>query len=405
MRIAWLTPLQRACGISKYSLAVVPELARLAGVEVWAPRTDDDYDCPAAPVHALRVDEATIEALRGYDVVVFNAGNNPAFHTEIHAISEKLSGIVVVHDKRMHGFFFDLWAVLAADPARYAAMMRYYYGEPGERFAAQVLAGRANVDSDARFGLVEPAIFNASAIVVHSNDAASLVSRYGDLVPVRALGLPFDMASMPDVDDVPTRRDLLHDLPEDRVLVVSSGGVFEQKRLESVVRALASRPSLRDRAHLAIVGGGRAEYLQRLAALVSELGLDDVVTITGYVDDRTMYGWLTAADVAVNLRYPSMESGSLSLVEQMYFASPVVVSDTSHYADLPDAFALKVPVDDREIPALAEALDALVEDSARRADMGAAAREYVARHHDPVAYARSLVELAEDVVAADQGPQ
>lgn len=403
MKVAWLTPLQRACGISKYSLAVIPELARVADVDVWAPRTEDDYDCPAAPVHALRVDEATIEALGAYDVVFFNAGNNPAFHAEIHAISERLAGIVVIHDKRMHGFFFDLWAVLAGDPARYAAMMRYYYGEPGERFAARVLSGQANVDSDARFGLVEPAIFNARAIVVHSRDAASAVARYGELVPVRVLGLPFSMASMPGIDDLPTRRELLPNVPGKRVLLVSSGGVFEQKRLENVLRAMASRPALRERAHLAIVGGGRREYLQHLAALVGELGLDDAVTITGYVDDRTMYGWLAAADVAVNLRYPSMESGSLSLVEQMHFASPVVVSDTSHYADLPDAIALKIPVDDREVPALAEALESLVEDPALRAAMGTAAREFVARQHDPVAYAQSLVELATDLVAAEGG--
>jgi len=396
MRIAWVTPLARGSGISKYSLAVVPALARLVDLEVWAPVTGDDYPCPAAPVHNLVADEATEDALQAYDHVVFSAGNNPAFHTEIHRLSERVSGIVVVHDKRMSGFFHDLWAVHGRDPARYAAMMRYYYGRPGEEAAREILAGRAGVDTYDAFPLVEPALWNATGIVVHSVEAAGIVGRYGESVPVATLGLPFDPSAMREAASMPSREQLV--AGDERVLLVSSGGVFEQKRLDSVIRAIAAEPRLRDVALLAIVGGGRDSYLDALARLATDLGIADSVRITGRVDDATMYGWIAAADIAVNLRYPSMESSSLSLVEQMYLGVPVVVTDTSYYSELPADVALKVPVA-TEADDLRRALITLVEDGALRARMGAAAADYARRRHDPVAYARRIAEFAVNVRA------
>ena len=399
MRIAWLTPLNRRCGISKFTLAAVPALADLADVEVWSPSTDDDYALPSAAVRELRADEAAVRELAAFDAVVLNAGNNPAFHAEIAWVSERIPGIVVVHDKRMHGFYFETWAVVGGEPERYAAMMRYYYGRDGERFAAEVLASRANVDSDARFPLIEPAIFNAEAIVVHSAEAAALADRYPGLVPVRTLGLPFALATAPDATDLPTREQLAPRAGK-RALLVSSGGVYEQKRLESVVRAIASSPALRESVYFAVVGGGRTEYVARLSKLARELGVEHELTFTGFVDDREMYGWLAAADIAVNLRYPSMESASLSLLEQLSFGAPAVVSDTSYYSELPQEIAVKVPVGDEEVPALAVALESLVSDTARRSTMGVAAREYVARCHDPAAYAAEIVRLASEVVEA-----
>ena len=72
-----------------------------------------------------------------------------------------------------------------------------------------------------------------------------MADRYPGLVPVRTLGLPFALATAPDATDLPTREQLAPRAGK-RALLVSSGGVYEQKRLESVVRAIASSPALRE---------------------------------------------------------------------------------------------------------------------------------------------------------------
>ena len=55
MKIAWLTPLCRTSGISRYSLSVVRALSALHDVEVdvWYPATDDDFVCAWAHSRAL----------------------------------------------------------------------------------------------------------------------------------------------------------------------------------------------------------------------------------------------------------------------------------------------------------------------------------------------------------------
>jgi len=71
------------------------------------------------------------------------------------------------------------------------------------------------------------------------------------------------------------------------------------------------------------------------------------------------------------------------------------VSDVGAFSELPDAVAVKVPVDVREADALLAALEA-VSDPSRRAAMGAAARELADREHrlESVAdaYAAALLE-------------
>lgn len=392
MRIAWCTPLARRSGISKYSLAVLPALARLADVTVFAEKTGDDYE-PECEVRDLNRLEAAVGQLEAFDMVVYNSGNNPAFHAEIHRAYERVPGIVVVHDKRMHGFFHDLWAVLDKDPARYAAMMRHYYGEAGEDAAAQVLSGKAGVDSFSEYPLIEPAIWNATGIIVHSRETASRVARYGDLIPVETLALPFDpgcLGLLPRSSDEPS-------IGRERVHLVSSGGVYEQKRIGSVIEAIAGDDLLRGSITFTAVGGGRAEYIDSMRSRAEAAGIGSIVNFTGWVDDDEMYRQIASADVAVNLRYPSMESSSLSLIEQMYFGKPVVVTDTSYYSELPETVALKVPIDG-EVPALREALRRLVTDEATRVRMGAAAHERAVQVHNPETYAAEVVALAKEVV-------
>ncbi|MHB9002818.1 MAG: glycosyltransferase family 4 protein [Coriobacteriia bacterium] len=392
MRLAWLTPLSRGSGISKYSLNVVSELRHHADVDLWAPAANDDYGVPWAESRVLRDDTRTANALAGYDHVLFNLGNNPNYHTEIYRLLTRVPGVVVVHDKRMHDFFFHLWAVADNDPARYVALMRYYYGGEGERQAIQILKSPGEINAGTGFPLVEPILWNATAVIVHSEEAARLVARYGDSTPIANLGLPFDASLFSESPSIPSsvpRR--FADSP--KPLIVSSGGVFEQKRLEVLLATIASERRLRDAVRCVIVGGGPEDYVSRLRNIVVEFELEDVVHITGRVDDAEMYGWLAAADIAVNLRYPSMESASLSLVEQLAFGLPVIVSETSYYSELPDSICIKIPVDDTEAARLREALLSLVTDSDRRTTMGLAAQKFAQTEHNPAVYARQLIEF------------
>ena len=75
---------------------------------------------------------------------------------------------------------------------------------------------------------------------------------------------------------------------------------------------------------------------------------------------------MAACDVLVILRSPTMGETSGTAIRALSLGKPLVVSDVGWFAELPDDVALKVPVDEREVAALAAALE-LLADAARRA--------------------------------------
>ncbi len=68
-----------------------------------------------------------------------------------------------------------------------------------------------------------------------------------------------------------------------------------------------------------------------------------------------------------------------------------MVSDYAQFRELPDDVTLKVPLGDDEVPALVARLAALLAAPERLETMGRAAREHVARRHDPAAAAEAVI--------------
>ena len=91
-----------------------------------------------------------------------------------------------------------------------------------------------------------------------------------------------------------------------------------------------------------------------------------------------MWSLMRACDVLVNLRFPTMGETSGSVIRGLSLGKALVVSDVGWFAELPDGVALKIPVDDYEVPLLEAALGFAAE---HRDALGAAARAYVDREH------------------------
>jgi glycosyltransferase involved in cell wall biosynthesis len=147
------------------------------------------------------------------------------------------------------------------------------------------------------------------------------------------------------------------------------GHAFRRKGLDRVVEALAR---MREPARLVVVGGDDPAPFVRLAQAA---GVADRIEFAGAVRDSAPY--FRAADILV---FPSRADVWASVViEGMAAGLPVVTSTGSGAAlaveDGETGFVLREPVD---VGALAAALDSLVADPQRRAQMGRAGREATA---------------------------
>lgn len=405
MRIAWVTPLSSRSAIARYSLAVVRALSVLVDVDVFYPPTGDDLECPwACSTTALGDAEQAPAALQPYDVVLYNLGNNVEYHADIFEHYLRVPGVSILHDKVMQAFFADYGTMVRQDPFFYVRMMSYLYGSQGLELATNVTRNgwtrSLEMLAADRYPLFEPCLFNAVGAVVHSAGAERMVSsRYGDLLPVATIELPtfiydLDYHGQPLLD----RSEL--DLPEGVVLVVASGRMNSPKRLDVLMRAIGGDTDLKQRVMLVLAGGGDPDYVAALQNLALDQGLSERVRFVIQPHDRLMHSYISAADICVNLRNPSTESGSAALVEQLHFGKPVLVSRVGTYDELPDDVVTKTDVDDEE-RSIAEGLHRLVFDDGYRAAVASAAAAYAVDHHSPETYARWLVGFLASLPAKD----
>lgn len=152
------------------------------------------------------------------------------------------------------------------------------------------------------------------------------------------------------------------------------GRLDEVKGVDLLIRAAAAIKARVPQLKIVFIGSGPEEAaLKRLAA---ETGVADAVRFLGYRSDaRALFH---ALDV---LALPSRhEAQSLSLLEAMACAKPVVASNVGGIPDVVRDGVTGILFPSENVGAFAAALLRLLEDEETRAAMGAAARERVRLH-------------------------
>lgn len=383
MTLNWFSPLPPArSGIAQYTVSLLPALRRHADVVLWTDQAGWD---PAleqlARVRRYAPERVPWDELNRADANVFQIGNHPSFHSSILAVCQRQPGIVVLHDRCLQHLIVASFQPLD-DRDGYLELMRRHYGAGGAAAGDAFWSGRCSIDDMAeRYPLSEPAIGGALGIVVHTPDAYAGLA--ASRRPVAQLALPYPAAA-------PVR------LPRPRRppyrIVAFAGG--PSRRLSSLLASLAELPE-RDRFRLSLYGEcADADVPQRLRAL----GLQRLVTLHGYVDSRVMDVALADADLAVNLRYPTMGEASLSQLQIWDHRLPSLVSRDGWYASLPaDAVAFVRP--EHERADIQSHLRAFLADAERFARMGERGRQVLERQHTPDAYAGDLVAFIGEAYA------
>lgn len=388
MRIAWFTPLSTQSAIGEFSVHVTAELAKHADVEIW---TSDKppYHATDLPVLQYSRDSEDLNALGDREVVVYNMGDYLPFHGDMHTVARRHPGMVILHDRVLHHLYAGMWLTEAKQfPEVYVERMRVYYGIVGEKVARESLEGeRPPVwESDEevlRYPLYQEAIVNALGVVTHSERQAQDI-RGGWWGPVLSLHLPCYTEALRRVDGAFTTSS------DGRVHVVTVGHVNPNKQIHRVVGLLAADEQLAKRIHYTVVGpdDGFVEYVDDLRRLVDRHSDRVSVEILGWLPPDRLEALMARADIFVNLRYPAMEGGSASLMQQLAYARPVVCFDTGTFGELPDDAVARVPGGD--FNRAGGILKELVADPERRQRIGERGRKVAASWNEN-AYVEGLL--------------
>jgi glycosyltransferase involved in cell wall biosynthesis len=176
------------------------------------------------------------------------------------------------------------------------------------------------------------------------------------------------------------------------VLFTFAGRLVGWKGMQVAVAAMAEAALAGSRARLLVIGGGPQR--PELEALAARLGVAGRVLFHDPVAHDALPAYYAAADVGV---FPSIgdEAFGITIAEAMSCGKPVIAS---HVGGIPEVVGNEgscgLLVAAADAPALARAMRALIDDPARRAAMGAAARARVERNYTwELAAERLLVAL------------
>ncbi|GAA1920160.1 glycosyltransferase family 4 protein [Nocardioides lentus] len=222
--------------------------------------------------------------------------------------------------------------------------------------------------------LVERLTFAAADGVISTNESYRDVARRRGGVPADRIEV---VRSGPDLDRF-VRRDPDPSLHRGKEHLLAYLGVMgPQDGVDYALRAVAAlRARGRDDFHCVFMGAGDA--LADMRALSSELGLDDVVEFPGRVPDEYVQRCLSTATVCLSPdpKNPLNDVSTMNkVVEYMAMGRPIVSFDLVEARVSAADAAVYVPDDDVE--GFAGAVADLLDDPARREEMGRLGRARV----------------------------
>ncbi|WP_276272928.1 glycosyltransferase [Haloarcula litorea] len=223
--------------------------------------------------------------------------------------------------------------------------------------------------------LLERMLADVDRIVTTSprlRDSSPFLAPHTDKTTIVPLGIDLDAVNT-DGSDADVEADTNLQPRTDHPVVLTVGRLNYYKGIEYFVRAAAEVDA--EATFLVVGDGPRRDALESLAR---SLGVDDCVTFTGWVDDKTLATCYSAADIFV---FPSVErSEAFGIVQLEAMARSLPIVNTALPTGVPwvsehGETGLTVPP--RDESALADAIERLLSDDDLRAAFGAQARERV----------------------------
>jgi glycosyltransferase involved in cell wall biosynthesis len=230
------------------------------------------------------------------------------------------------------------------------------------------------------------------AVVAPSRQLADVLESYGVTRPIETIPTGLDLDEFARGDGAAFRA--THGIAADRPVMLLVGRVAHEKNIGFLLRVL--REVVRSVPSVLFVVAGEGPALPGLRRAAADLGLTRHVLFVGYLDRRgPLLDCYRAADVFVFAS--RTETQGLVLLESLALGVPVVSTAVLGTKEVlaNAAGAIVVPED---VAGFAAAVTRVLTDTALRAQLKSAGREFVERHWSSREMARRLLALYEEVV-------
>jgi glycosyltransferase involved in cell wall biosynthesis len=331
-RLAWFSPLPPVTsGIAKYTAELLPTIADAHDVDLFVDGSPAKFTSPDTRVRVFSAhDFVWKHRLAPYDLPVYQLGN-ASCHDYMWAYMFRYSGLVVLHDGQLHHararMLLQQWRPRVDD---YRTEFRFNHPDAN---VDVIELGREGALGSLTYlwPMLRTVVESSRLMVVHNAWLADQIreAHPAASVAIVEMGVPAPMVRADARASVRAR----YNIPVDAVLFIAFGKVTPEKRIAEAIRAMAAMSHAVSNVHL-LLAGETVEYCHP-EVQARGLGIDNKVTVAGFVADEEIDDYLSAADVCLCMRWPTSRETSASWLRCLAAGRPTITTDLVHTADIP----------------------------------------------------------------------
>lgn len=398
MKIAWFTPFCKKSAIGHYNQILTDELSKKINIHLWLSDKKELLPTTLKKIF-YKPDDNLRKDLSKYDLIVYNLGNYLGFHKDIYEVSKRHRGIIILHDFVLHHFFADYYLNYKKDKEGYLNDIKRYYGSKIRKIANDGILGKRKpiweTDDAFKYPLFEKAIENSYGVIACSNFLAKKI-KFRLFRPVQAMYNPFFSNNKQVLGKRTKKTDL--GLSNNKLILATVGHVISAKKIEIVIKILAENRNLAKKVNYLILGAEvDKQYSSYLKSLVKTYKLGKTVKFLGFLEDDKLHSYESVTDIFINLRFPFTGGASWSVIEEMNFAKPVIVSDTGFFSELPNDGVVKIP-SGKEEENLLISLKKLINDKKIRIKIGENGKNFAIKNFRADIYSKNFRKFADKIL-------
>lgn len=374
-KMAFISPIPPdKTGVAIYSLQLLPELALFFDIVIIVEKviTDSKWLISNFPIH-----DADWFALNTsqFDIILYQFGNS-SFHYYMFNLLDTIPGIVVLHDFFLSGVLH--WADALIPNEKNIFYKKLYESHGYTSLIYQKQKGREATLQIFPCNL--PILKKSMGVIVHSQHAIDLARNwykynhpsYIQKIPQLRLRSTYSI-------DRNKAREILQFTDND-FLICSFGFVTSNKLSHRICQCLINSNFFKkSNIYLIFVG---ENHIGGYEDKINELIKNNLkkIKITDFVPQNIFETYLSAADLAIQLRTQSRGETSSCIYTCLDFAIPTIVNTHGSFDELPDEVVYKISDNFTDIE-LFTAITTLYENPVLRRQLSKNAHKYITHHH------------------------
>ena len=386
-KLAFVTPLPPVhSGIADYSSMLIPALERFYDIELVV--NQDRVWLSGFNKNKIRNVSWFIDNSGEFDRVLYHLGNSYHHHHMIPLIRH-IPGVVVLHDFYLSG----LLAWMESHNIRSNVWLKSLFDSHGYNAIQARYCDVAKTQE--KYPVNFEVLRDAQGIIVHSEFSRKLADRwYGKGTSKLWAKVPLVRKLTKKMNRNESRVKL--DISEETFLVCSFGFLGENKQSLRLLHAWCSSAlSSNNCCKLIFVGENYDnDYGLKIKEFIRTKRLEEQVIITGYVLPEIFHNYLSAADLAVQLRTMSRGETSAAVFDCMNYSLPLIINANGSMAEINQDAAWILP-DHFSDESLVDALEILWKNKELRQSLGSNAQKIICENHAPEICAKSYVKAIE----------